>query len=140
MRPEEITPRYKAAVIVAQLGLEAARPVFAEMNSEEIQSLAGEVARLKEVDPSLALEIIREFSKYAATTRMAGSGGLDVARSLLDQVFDPIEAEAMFEQLVSSIAEPPSASSALAAKIKVTTSSHEASRNNASTTSLAIFV
>ena len=81
LRPEEITPRYKAAVIVAQLGLAAARPVFAEMNSEEIQSLAGEVARLKEVDPALALEIIREFIKYAASTRMAGSGGLDAVGS-----------------------------------------------------------
>ena len=38
LRPEEITPRYKAAVIVAQLGLAAARPVFAEMNGEEVQS------------------------------------------------------------------------------------------------------
>ena len=59
LRPEEITARYKAAVIVAQLGPEAARPVFAEMQTAEIQDLAGEVARLKEVDPILALEIIR---------------------------------------------------------------------------------
>ena len=107
IRAEEITPRYKAAVIVAQLGPAATRPVFAEMNAEEIQALAGEVARLKDVDPVLALEIIREFIKYAASTRMAGSGGLDVARSLLDQVFEPAEAEAMFEVLVSSIAEDP---------------------------------
>lgn len=107
IRPEEITPAYKAAVIVAQLGPAATRPVFAQMPNEDIQTIAGEVARLKEVDPALALEIIREFITYAASTRMAGSGGLDVARDLLDLIFDPAEADAMFEQLVSSIAEPP---------------------------------
>ena len=88
IRPEEITARYKAAVIVAQLGPEVAKPVFAEMQSEEIQELASEVARLREVDPALALEIIREFVTFAASTRLAGSGGLDVARDLLEQVFD----------------------------------------------------
>jgi flagellar motor switch protein FliG len=107
IRPEEITPAYKAAVIVAQLGPAATRPVFAQMPNEDIQTIAGEVARLKEVDPALALEIIREFITYAASTRMAGSGGLDVARDLLDLIFDPAEADAMFEQLVSSIAEAP---------------------------------
>ena len=107
IRPEEITARYKAAVIVAQLGPEVAKPVFAEMQSEEIQELASEVARLKEVDPALALEIIREFVTFAASTRLAGSGGLDVARDLLEQVFDESEAADMFEQLESSIAEAP---------------------------------
>jgi flagellar motor switch protein FliG len=107
IRPEEITPAYKAAVIVAQLGPAATRPVFAQMPNEDIQTIAGEVARLKEVDPALALEIIREFITYAASTRMAGSGGLEVARDLLDLIFDPTEADEMFEQLVSSIAEPP---------------------------------
>ena len=107
IRPEEITARYKAAVIVAQLGPEVAKPVFAEMHSEEIQELASEVARLKEVDPALALEIIREFVTFAASTRLAGSGGLDVARDLLEQVFDVNEAADMFEQLESSIAEAP---------------------------------
>jgi flagellar motor switch protein FliG len=107
IRPEEITPAYKAAVIVAQLGPAATRPVFAQMPNEDIQTIAGEVARLKEVDPTLALEIIREFITYAASTRMAGSGGLDVARDLLDLIFDPTEADEMFEQLVSSIAEAP---------------------------------
>tara|TARA_B100001093_G_scaffold116970_1_gene109313 strand:+ start:6390 stop:7409 length:1020 start_codon:yes stop_codon:yes gene_type:complete len=107
IRPEEITARYKAAVIVAQLGPEVAKPVFAEMQAEEIQELASEVARLKEVDPALALEIIREFVTFAASTRLAGSGGLDVARDLLEQVFDESEAADMFEQLESSIAEAP---------------------------------
>ena len=107
IRPEEITPAYKAAVIAAQLGTAAARPVFAHMPNEEIQAITGEVARLKEVDPTLALEIIREFVTYAASTRMAGSGGLDVARELLDMIFDQSEADEMFEQMVSSIADLP---------------------------------
>ena len=77
------------------------------MQSEEIQELASEVARLREVDPALALEIIREFVTFAASTRLAGSGGLDVARDLLEQVFDASEAADMFEQLESSIAEAP---------------------------------
>jgi len=94
-------------VIVAQLGTAAARPVFAQLPNEDIQAIASEVARLQEVDPTLALEIIREFITYAASTRMAGSGGLDVARDLLDMVFEPSEADEMFEQLVSSIAEQP---------------------------------
>ena len=107
IRPEEITPAYKAAVIAAQLGTAAARPVFAHMPNEEIQAITGEVARLKEVDPTLALEIIREFVTYAASTRMAGNGGLDVARDLLDMIFDQAEADEMFEQMVSSIADLP---------------------------------
>lgn len=107
IRPEEITARYKAAVIVAQLGPDVAKPVFAQMQSEEIQELASEVARLREVDPALALEIIREFVTFAASTRLAGTGGLDVARELLEQVFDEAEAADMFEQLESSIAEAP---------------------------------
>ena len=44
---------------------------------------------------------------FAASTRLAGSGGLDVARDLLEQVFDESEAADMFEQLESSIAEAP---------------------------------
>ena len=67
IRPEEITPAYKAAVIVAQLGTAAARPVFAQLPNEEIQAITGEVARLKEVDPSLTLRAL-EWQAVAAWT------------------------------------------------------------------------
>src|ERR671932_340644 len=80
---EGLTPRQKAAILVLELGKEAAAPVLAELSEAELEQLSKEVARLGDVDRDLAAAVMEEFALAVTTEESNVRGGLDVARSLL---------------------------------------------------------
>src|SRR3954453_5023740 len=78
-----LTPRQKAAVLILELGREAAAPVLAEMSEVELEQLSKEVARLGDIDSALSAAVMEEFALAVTAEDSNVRGGLEAARNLL---------------------------------------------------------
>lgn len=96
----------KAAIMLVQFGREQAAEVMANMTEKEVEMLSAEVARLGKLDPVQVDDIMDEF--YAmATTRYAGSGGMDYARELLEASLGKERAALILDRLEASMNDIP---------------------------------
>jgi len=80
----ELAPKRKAAVLMAALGEQKAAEMLVRsgLRKSDLASLAGEVARLGEVDPALQQSVLEEF------VRLAHAGGGAVGgRRLAERIF-----------------------------------------------------
>ena len=84
-----LTPRQKAAVLVLQLGRDAAAPVLAQLTESELEQLSTEVAHLGSVDPTLAAGVLEEFAVTLTSQPVGLRGGMDAARGLLSASLGP---------------------------------------------------
>ncbi len=96
----------KAAIMLVQFGKEQAAQVMASMTEKEVEMLSAEVARLGKLDPMQVDDVMDEF--YAmATTRYAGSGGMDYARELLEASLGKERAALILDRLEASMNDIP---------------------------------
>jgi len=84
----ELAPIRKAAVLLAVIGEEKAAKVLARsgLRNSELAGLAGEIARLGEVDPALRQRVLDEFL-HLAEAAGAAAGGRRLAEQILTQAF-----------------------------------------------------
>ncbi|MDI6099925.1 flagellar motor switch protein FliG [Actinoplanes sp. NEAU-A12] len=96
----------KAAIMLVQFGKEHAAQVMASLTEKEVEMLSAEVARLGKLDPVQVDDVMDEF--YAmATTRYAGSGGMDYARELLEASLGKERAALILDRLEASLNDIP---------------------------------
>ncbi|GAA2872065.1 flagellar motor switch protein FliG [Actinoplanes cyaneus] len=96
----------KAAIMLIQFGREQSAQVLANMSEKEVEALSAEVARLGKLDPVQVDDVMDEF--YAmATTRFAGSGGMDYARELLEASLGKERAALILDRLEASMNDIP---------------------------------
>ncbi|GAA2697101.1 MULTISPECIES: flagellar motor switch protein FliG [Actinoplanes] len=96
----------KAAIMLVQFGKEQSAQVLAGMTEKEVEMLSAEVARLGKLDPVQVDDVMDEF--YAmATTRYAGSGGMDYARELLEASLGKERAALILDRLEASMNDIP---------------------------------
>ncbi|GIF06076.1 flagellar motor switch protein FliG [Actinoplanes siamensis] len=96
----------KAAIMLIQFGKEQSAQVLANMSEKEVEMLSAEVARLGKLDPVQVDDVLDEF--YAmATTRFAGSGGMDYARELLEASLGKERAALILDRLEASMNDIP---------------------------------
>ncbi|MEU4423699.1 flagellar motor switch protein FliG [Actinoplanes sp. NPDC024001] len=96
----------KAAIMLVQFGKEQSAQVLANMTEKEVEMLSAEVARLGKLDPVQVDDVMDEF--YAmATTRYAGSGGMDYARELLEASLGKDRAALILDRLEASMNDIP---------------------------------
>jgi flagellar motor switch protein FliG len=96
----------KAAIMLVQFGREHAASVMANMTDKEVEMVSAEVARLGKLDPVQVDDVMDEF--YAmATTRYAGSGGMEYARELLEASLGKERAALILERLEASMNDIP---------------------------------
>jgi flagellar motor switch protein FliG len=96
----------KAAIMLVQFGREQSAQVLANMTEKEVEMLSAEVARLGKLDPAQVDDVMDEF--YAmATTRYAGSGGMDYARELLEASLGKDRAALILDRLEASMNDIP---------------------------------
>lgn len=96
----------KAAIMLVQFGKEHAAQVMANMTDKEVELVSAEVARLGKLDPVQVDDVMDEF--YAmATTRYAGSGGMEYARELLEASLGKERAALILERLEASMNDIP---------------------------------
>ena len=107
MPPKSLTGAQKAAILLLQLGMERSALVLRSLRESEIAEIMAEVARLRNVDPEMAEEVIGEFTTLAETAGYVRSGGIEFARSLLEQSLGGQKANEILERLSAQMIDMP---------------------------------
>ncbi|MCH7960365.1 MAG: flagellar motor switch protein FliG [Candidatus Hydrogenedentes bacterium] len=99
--------RKKAAVFLACMGSEKASRVMAAMSQTEVEELTLDLSSLDMVDAELRASIIEEFYEIAIANKIVTTGGLDYARTLLEQAFGSDRTVEILSRLQSSLKDVP---------------------------------
>ncbi|MFO7299354.1 MAG: flagellar motor switch protein FliG [Actinomycetes bacterium] len=100
-RVTDLTPTQKAAALVVAVGSENAAQLFSHLSEEEVEVLAGEVARLGEIDTDVVESVLSEVYEQLTGQRFSPSGGIHVARDILTRWKGPKAAE-ILERIVGT--------------------------------------
>jgi flagellar motor switch protein FliG len=96
----------KAAIMLVQFGKEQSAHIMSQMSEKEVEMISAEIARLGKLEPDQVDDVMDEF--YAmATTRYAGSGGIDYARELLEASLGKDRAALILDRLEASMNDIP---------------------------------
>jgi len=87
LRPQPLTNRKKAAILLVALGPDTASQVFQHLTQDEIEALSVEVARMGRVPSSLRETVIEEFHELCVAQEFIAEGGMDAARDMLLTAF-----------------------------------------------------
>lgn len=99
--PERLSGRRKAAVLIAALGSEHAAGVIKHLKDEEIEALSLEMASMSSVTERATESIMNELAMIAEE-HGAISGGLDLAREVLERALGSERASELLGRLSSA--------------------------------------
>jgi flagellar motor switch protein FliG len=102
-----LTGSQKAAILLLQLGLERSALVLRSLRESEVAEIMGEVARLRAVDASIIEEVVDEFTALATTHGYVRSGGMELARKLLEESLGSSKATEILDRLSAQMIEMP---------------------------------
>ena len=97
----------KAAIVLLQLGPETSSHILRSMSEDEVADLMAEVARLRDLDPGVIEEVLEEFTTLAETRINVTSGGIELARTLLERSLGPEKAGEILERVTATIIPAP---------------------------------
>lgn len=89
----------KAAVLLVQLGPARAAQVLAHMGEDEVEAVSAEVARLDSPGVGEGEAVIAEFRDLFAARLNVARGGMQLARTLLEQSLGADRAQSIIERL-----------------------------------------
>jgi flagellar motor switch protein FliG len=89
----------KTAILLTVLGDDAAAVLFRNLNGDELQRVADEVANLGTVSTELSLQIFEEYQHMTQAQDYLVQGGQESARRLLTKAFGGEEAQGIMERL-----------------------------------------
>lgn len=85
--PDKVTTRQKAAIVCMALGSEHAAKVTAELDSEETEVLALEMAQMNGVPATFVDAVLMEWLEQTLALDSLSTGGLTFARDVLEKAF-----------------------------------------------------
>jgi flagellar motor switch protein FliG len=92
----------KAAILLTVLGEDAAAVVFRNLNKEDLQRVADEVANLGTIPVEVSLQVFEEYQKMTQAQDYLVQGGHDLARRLLIKAFGEADAESILQKLTKA--------------------------------------
>jgi flagellar motor switch protein FliG len=92
----------KAAILLTVLGEDSAATVFRNLNEEDLQRVADEVAGLGMVPVELSLQVFEEYQRITQAQDFIIQGGHDLARRLLVKAFGEADAEGIMLRLTKA--------------------------------------
>lgn len=93
----------KAAAVVVSLGVDKASQLYKYMDSEDVEALTLEVARLGYLDHHQTEDILSDFYEMCLTNKAVTEGGLEYARTVLEKAFGPQTATTLLEKVEKSL-------------------------------------
>jgi len=102
-----LTGAQKAAVLLLQLGKERSAKVLRSMRESEVAEIMAEVARLRNVDAVRVAEVLDEFKDMTEQKIAFTSGGLELARSMLEETLGEDQAMQILERVTQGRLELP---------------------------------
>jgi flagellar motor switch protein FliG len=92
----------KAAVLSMLLGHDSASLVLQQLNEEEVEAIAQEVAKTPGIPAAAGQQVLEEFHQMWVAAEHIARGGVDAARSILVKTFGPETARRMIDRLVKT--------------------------------------
>lgn len=106
MKDTGLTGPQKAAVVLLQLGHEAATRVLAELTESEVEEITAEIVRMENVPAATADAVVMEFHGRFSSGPGA-HGGLEYAHRLLEATFGAERAAGVIDRLSALMAGQP---------------------------------
>lgn len=102
-RPEELTIRQKAAVMLMLLGPMLSANVIRHLDEDQIEALTLELARLDKITPEQRDQVIGDFYQGAMAQDYISEGGVAQAKLLLEAAFGPDRAEELIKRIMAAM-------------------------------------
>lgn len=99
----KMSGRAKAAILLISLGAEASAGVFRHLRQEEIDELTLEIAGVGHIAPETKTAVVEDFYETAVANQYISEGGLDYARTVLEQALGADRANEVMNRLTQSI-------------------------------------
>ena len=97
----------KAAIVLIQLGKDAAASVLSHLSDSEVEAISAEIARLEYVDATESTAVLDEFREMAKARANWAQGGLGFAKNMLEQSLGPEKAAEIMERLQAAAIQMP---------------------------------
>ena len=99
----ELTGKQKTAILLLSLGSNISRYPKTPAGGWEIEEITLEIANLKRVPTELRDQVIEEFHQICLAQEYILSGGIEMAREILDKALGTHKAYDVIEKLTSSL-------------------------------------
>lgn len=103
----DLTGAQKAAILLLQIGKEQSAKVLRSMRENEVADLMAEIARIRNVDTAIVDEVMTEFGALAGSRLAITSGGLELARSMLEEAIGLDKAAELVERIAAGMVDLP---------------------------------
>jgi len=107
VRQKTLTGAQKAAVFILQMGKDRSARVLRSLREPEVAEIMAEVARLRSVDGAVVDEVLGEFRDMAEAKVSITAGGIELARSLLEESLGDLKAAEILDRVTASMVEMP---------------------------------
>ena len=98
-----LTGPQKVALLLIQVGKEAAAKIMAQFNEQEIEQITAEIARIQSVDDDTVADVLQEFTRAARKGSLLVQGGYSYAQRLLEETLGREKAAQVLERLANRI-------------------------------------
>ena len=98
-----LTGPQKAAAVIVSLGVDKASQIYKYMDSDDVETLTLEVARLGYLDAEQTEEVLGDFYGMCLTNKAVTEGGLEYARTVLEKAFGEQAAGNFLEKVTNSL-------------------------------------
>lgn len=93
----------KAAAVVVALGAEKASTIYKYMESDDVEQLTIEVAKLGFLNGPQTEEVLTEFYQSCVTNKAITEGGLEYARAVLEKAYGEQAAQDLLNKVTKSL-------------------------------------
>lgn len=94
-----MTKQQKAAAVIVSLGMDKASRIYKYLTPQEVEQLTIEIARLGYLDPDTSNAVLDEYNQMCMTNKAITEGGMEYAKSILEEAFGEQAANNMLEKV-----------------------------------------
>jgi len=98
-----LTGPQKAAAVIVSLGADKASQIYKYMETEDVETLTLEVAKLGYLDSRQTEDVLGDFYELCLTNKAITEGGLEYARTVLEKAFGEQTAAQLLEKVEKSM-------------------------------------
>jgi len=95
----DLTGRQKASVLLMTMDIDTASKIFKDLDIEEVEQIAMEIANLKDIGNDIIEEVIEEFYGLITASNYLVEGGIDFAQALLERTYGTDRAREIIEKI-----------------------------------------
>jgi flagellar motor switch protein FliG len=99
IRPDQLSGKQKAAILLMSLEVDVAAKIFKELDMKEVEQIAVEITNLKDISPTTVETVIEEFYQLMTAQNYMVEGGLDYAQVILEKSYGLEKAKEIVEKI-----------------------------------------